>query len=99
MSYGYADIASSDVGAVNASIGATHSESIEVAEIARQKELAYQRKRLVLLCGKARHVAGHGQAGHSNGMVHHDNGHMKKKLVKYAIMGTIAYLAFKGLTR
>jgi len=97
--YGYAEIATEATGAVNGSIGATHSESIEVAEITRQRELAYQRKRLALLCKQVQHVAGHGHAGTMNGMKMHHDMDMKKKLVKYAIMGTIAYLAFKGLTK
>ncbi len=97
MSYGYADVASSDVGAVNGSIGATYTESIEIAEVTRQKELAYQRKRLALLCKEARQIAGHGYVGSVT--VKADHGQMKKKLVKYAIMGTVAYLAFKGLTK
>lgn len=95
--YGYADIAHSDVGAINGSIGTTHSESIDIAEATRQKEVKYQRKRLALLCRPARHIAGRGEG---NGLcapcaVQQDAA--KKRMMKYVLIGLVGFLAFKGL--
>ncbi len=93
--YGYAEIATAEAGAVNASIGAGHSHDVDVAATTLAKEQAYQRKRLRLLCAPTQMLSSQGEVATAARSAM--KGIDKNKVMKIALVGLIGYLAFKGL--
>ena len=92
--YGQADISTVGGGDVAAAIGPTYSESIDIAAETLAKEQIYQAKRLRLLCSPTRMASGHGGMVVSKGMM---DTFKSNKAMKYALIGLIGYLAYKGL--
>lgn len=89
----YGEIAHSDVGMVNGSLGPSTAESVDIAETTRNREIAYQRQRFALLCDDVHHIAGRGML---MGKMYKKN---KGKILKYLLYGLIAYYALRGLRR
>ena len=94
--YGYAEIATEEVGTVNGSIGTTHAESVDVAAKTLAREQAYQRKRLRLLCAPTRMLSAQGETA-TTAIRQTAMGIDKNKVMKIALVGLIGYLALKGL--
>lgn len=92
--YGQANISTVGGGDVAAAMGPTYSESINIAAETLAKEQAYQAKRLRFLCAPTRMASGHGGIVASKDMM---SAFRTNTAMKYALIGLIGYLAYKGL--
>jgi len=96
MMYGSAEISMAEGGDVAAATGPTYSESVDIAQKTLAKEQAYQERRLRLLCAPTRVVSAQSAMKASKGMMQSLD---KSKVMKYALIGLIGYLAYKGLRK
>ena len=92
--YGQADISTVGGGDVAAAMGPTYSESVDIAAETLSKEQAYQAKRLRILCAPTRMASGRGGMIVSKEIM---STIKTNKAMKYALIGLIGYLAYKGL--